>query len=213
MSCSSSRAWGSTRPSPLASRAYADNPEMWDSSFSSPVYQTAIAHFPEAYFPELLGMTLYLEWEAIYLPAMVKLYEYHGYSSLFYKLHVAIDMGKEWTNVSAKLPTPNKWVSKVLASKYAECTVYLTQQGRYDDDFNVYIFRTDDYGATWKSASGDLPRNNGSVRVVREDPVNTNLLFAGSEFGAYVSFDRGEHWSLLAANLPTVDHQPVLVLG
>lgn len=76
---------------PLASRAYADNPDIWDSSFSSPVYQTAIAHFPEAYFPELLGMTLYLEWEAIYLPAMVKLYEYHGYNSLFYRLHVAID--------------------------------------------------------------------------------------------------------------------------
>jgi hypothetical protein len=76
---------------PLASRAYADNRDIWDSSFSSPVYQTAIAHFPESYFPELLGMTLYLEWEAIFLPAMVKLYEYHGYSALFYRLHVAID--------------------------------------------------------------------------------------------------------------------------
>ncbi|MGH4014155.1 MAG: LodA/GoxA family CTQ-dependent oxidase [Pseudonocardiaceae bacterium] len=76
---------------PLASRAYADNPEIWDSSFSSPVYQTAVAQFPETYFPELLGMTLYLEWEAVYLPAMVKLYEYHGYNPLFYKLHVAID--------------------------------------------------------------------------------------------------------------------------
>jgi hypothetical protein len=76
---------------PLASRAYADNPEIWDSSFSSPVYQSAIAHFPEAYYPELLGMTLYLEWEAIFLPAIVKLYEYHGYNPLFYRLHVAID--------------------------------------------------------------------------------------------------------------------------
>jgi hypothetical protein len=55
------------------------------------VYQTAVAQFPETYFPELLGMTLYLEWEAVYLPAMVRLYEYHGYNPLFYKLHVAID--------------------------------------------------------------------------------------------------------------------------
>jgi L-Lysine epsilon oxidase N-terminal/L-lysine epsilon oxidase C-terminal domain/Iron-containing redox enzyme len=76
---------------PLASSAYSANPDIWDSSFSSPVYQTAIAHFPETYFPELLGMTLYLEWEAVYLPAMVKLYEYHGYNALFYRLHVAID--------------------------------------------------------------------------------------------------------------------------
>jgi hypothetical protein len=76
---------------PLTSRVYADNPDIWESSVSSPAYQTAIAHFPEDYFHELLGMTLYLEWEAVFLPAMVKLYEYHGYSALFYRLHVAID--------------------------------------------------------------------------------------------------------------------------
>ncbi|MGW0808176.1 LodA/GoxA family CTQ-dependent oxidase [Nonomuraea sp. NPDC002799] len=76
---------------PIASRAYADDPSIWDSSYISPVYQSAIAQFPETYAPELLGMTLYLEWEAIFLPAMVKLYDYHGYDPLFYQLHVAID--------------------------------------------------------------------------------------------------------------------------
>jgi L-Lysine epsilon oxidase N-terminal/L-lysine epsilon oxidase C-terminal domain/Iron-containing redox enzyme len=76
---------------PMASRAYADHPDLWDSSFESPVYQSAVAQFPERYAPELLGMTLYLEWEAVFLPAMVKLYEYHGHNPLFYKLHVAID--------------------------------------------------------------------------------------------------------------------------
>jgi hypothetical protein len=76
---------------PLNSRAYADHPDLWDASFSSPAYQSALAYFPETFYPEILGMTLYLEWEAIFLPAMVKLYEYHGYPSLFYRLHVAID--------------------------------------------------------------------------------------------------------------------------
>lgn len=76
---------------PLNSRAYADHPDLWDSSFSSPAYQSSAALFPENYYPELLGMTLYLEWEAVYLPAMVKLYEFHGYPSIFYRLHVAID--------------------------------------------------------------------------------------------------------------------------
>ena len=76
---------------PIASRAYADDPTLWDSSFVSPAYQSAIAQFPETYAPELLGMTLYLEWEAVFLPAMVKLYDYHGYNPLFYELHVAID--------------------------------------------------------------------------------------------------------------------------
>lgn len=76
---------------PIASRAYADHRDLWEASFSSPAYQAAVAQFPEAFFPELLGMTLYLEWEAIYLPAMVKLYTDHGYNPLFYRLHVAID--------------------------------------------------------------------------------------------------------------------------
>jgi hypothetical protein len=76
---------------PLNSRAYSENMDIWEGSFTSPSYQTAIAMFPEQFYPELLGMTLYLEWEAIYLPAMVKLYEYYGYNPLFYRLHVAID--------------------------------------------------------------------------------------------------------------------------
>jgi hypothetical protein len=76
---------------PIASRTYADNPEIWDASFSSPVYQLAIAHFPASYYPELLGMTLHLEWEAVSLTKMVKLYTAHGYNPLFYRLHVAID--------------------------------------------------------------------------------------------------------------------------
>lgn len=76
---------------PLDSAAYAQHPDLWEASFSSPAYQSAAALFPETFYPELLGMTLYLEWEAVYLPAMVKLYDYYGYSSLFYRLHVAID--------------------------------------------------------------------------------------------------------------------------
>jgi hypothetical protein len=76
---------------PINSEAYAHHPDLWAASFQSPVYQSSAALFPETFYPELLGMTLYLEWEAVYLPAMVKLYEYYGYPSLFYKLHVAID--------------------------------------------------------------------------------------------------------------------------
>ena len=76
---------------PLNSRAFAFHPDLWEASFVSPAYQSAAALFPETFYPELLGMTLYLEWEAIYLPAIVKLYRYFGYPSLFYDLHVAID--------------------------------------------------------------------------------------------------------------------------
>jgi len=121
-------------------------------------------------------------------------------------LQVTRDGGKTWKNVVSAVPGVPKgtYVSGLEASRTSAGTAYVVFDAHRANDFNAYIFRTDDYGATWKAASGDLPRNNGSVRVVREDPVNANLLFAGSEFGAYVSFDRGEHWSLLASNLPTV---------
>lgn len=75
----------------VKTKEYAQNPEIWDEMYSGSVYHTAISLFPETYYPELIGMTLYLEWEANDLQRMVDLYEYYGYSSLFYKLHVAID--------------------------------------------------------------------------------------------------------------------------
>lgn len=76
---------------PITSEAYATNPDLWDSSYSSPVYQHAISQFTDTYYPEILGMTLYLEWEANALEKQVKLYRYYGFTPLFYQLHVAID--------------------------------------------------------------------------------------------------------------------------
>src|SRR5262245_45327245 len=121
-------------------------------------------------------------------------------------LQVTRDGGKTWKNVVAGVPgiAKGSYVSGIEASRTAAGAAYVVFDTHRADDFKPYIFRTDDYGATWKPVSGDLPRNNGSVRVVREDPVNASLLFAGTEFGAYVSYDRGEHWLLLGANLPTV---------
>lgn len=75
----------------VKTKDYSDNEEIWDDMFSGSTYHTAISLFPETYYPEILGMTLFLEWEANELQRMVDLYEYYGYSSLFYKLHVAID--------------------------------------------------------------------------------------------------------------------------
>jgi photosystem II stability/assembly factor-like uncharacterized protein len=121
-------------------------------------------------------------------------------------LQVTRDGGKTWKNAAAAVPGVAKgsYVSGIEASRTAAGVAYVVFDTHRADDFKPYIFRTDDYGATWKSVAGDLPHNHGSVRVVREDPVNPNLLFAGTEFGAYVSYDRGEHWSLLGGNLPTV---------
>ena len=121
-------------------------------------------------------------------------------------LQVTRDGGKTWKNVADRVRGVPKGthVSGIEPSRTGAGAAYVVYDAHRANDFGAYIFATTDYGETWRSVSGDLPHNNGSVRVVREDPRNPNLLFAGTEFGAYASFDRGEHWTLLRSNLPTV---------
>ena len=68
---------------------------------------------------------------------------------------------------------------------------------------NTYLFVTEDYGKSWQSCVSDLPKNS-PVKGLREDPVNPNVLFAGTEFGAFYSYERGQHWHKLGNGLPTV---------
>jgi hypothetical protein len=97
---------------------------------------------------------------------------------------------------------PGKWVSRIVASQYDEATVYLTQNGKRDDDFTPYIWKSTDYGATWKSIVGNIPL--GPVNVIREDPTNAKILYVGTDVGVYVSLDGGASWAVLSAGLPTV---------
>lgn len=121
-------------------------------------------------------------------------------------LQVTRDDGKTWKNVVEKVPGVPKgtYVSRVLASRHAEGTVYATFDGHRSDDFKIYVFATTDYGESWKPLSDGIPNNNGIVNVIREHHRNPNLLFAGTEYGAYVSFDRGANWQKMKHNLPTV---------
>src|SRR5205814_1231523 len=121
-------------------------------------------------------------------------------------LQMTRDGGKTWKNVTDHVRGVPKgtYVSGIEASRLGAGAAYVVFDAHRANDFGAYILATTDYGESWKSVAGDLPHNNGSVRVVREDPRNTKLLFAGTEFGAYASFDRGEHWTLLKSNLPTV---------
>ena len=121
-------------------------------------------------------------------------------------LQVTRDGGKIWKNVALRMPGVPKgtYVSRVLASKYAEGTAYATFDGHRSDDYDVYIFVTTDFGETWKAIRKGIPDSAGTVHVVREHPRDANLLFAGTEFGLWVSWDRGANWTALKNNLPTV---------
>jgi len=121
-------------------------------------------------------------------------------------LQVTRDGGKTWKNVVSKVPGVPKgtYVSRVVASKTGEGAAFATFDGHRSDDYNIYLFSTTDYGETWKAIRNGIPDSAGSVHVIREHPRNTNLLFAGTEFGLWVSWDRGANWSALRNNFPTV---------
>jgi len=116
------------------------------------------------------------------------------------KLHVTMDGGKNWTDLTSVLPT-RKWVSRVVPSRHTDGTVYVTERGREDDDFAPYIYKSTDNGTTFTSIAANLPA--GPVNVIREDPTDPNILYIGTDFGAFVSTNGGRQWQVLGGNLPS----------
>ncbi len=112
--------------------------------------------------------------------------------------------GRDWSDLSDNVPgvARERHVSRVIASHFAEGTAYLALDRHRNDDRRPYLYRTSDYGATWKSLAADLPAE-GPVYVVRESSRNADLLLAGTEFGLFVSLDAGAHWRKYTG-LPTV---------
>ncbi|HEX9545466.1 MAG TPA: hypothetical protein VF955_09790, partial [Pyrinomonadaceae bacterium] len=120
-------------------------------------------------------------------------------------LQISRDGSRTWKNITANIPgvPKNTYVSRIVPSRYAEGSAYLTLDGHRADDYSTYVFITTDYGESWKTIKANLPAGV-TARVLREHPRNQNLLFLGTEFGAYVSFDRGARWTRLQGNFPMV---------
>ncbi len=123
------------------------------------------------------------------------------------RLHRSKDGGKTWTEIK-KGVHPDKWVSRVESSRFDMGTVYISQNGKRDDDFQVYIWKSTDYGDTWKDISGNIPI--GPVNVIREDPIDKNILYVGTDIGVYVSLDGGESYSVLGDLPSTYVHDLVI---
>jgi len=117
------------------------------------------------------------------------------------RLYVSIDDGKEFTELTERLPK-KQWIATVVASQHDEATVYVAQQGRYDEDFAPRIYRSTDYGRTFRSIAGNIP--GGPINMIREDPVTPNVLYAANDFGVYVTTNGGARWEVLGGNLPSV---------
>ncbi|QNJ97324.1 WD40/YVTN/BNR-like repeat-containing protein [Constantimarinum furrinae] len=116
-------------------------------------------------------------------------------------VHVSRDAGGNWVNISNTFPK-DLWVSRVIASQHKLERVYVTLNGYRWDDFKPYVFVSENYGQSWKNINGNLPAS--PVNVIKEDPVNENILYLGADNGAYVSFNRGESWEVFNEGLPNV---------
>jgi len=124
-------------------------------------------------------------------------------------VHVTRDGGKHWTNVTKNFPNLPPWgtVSNIEPSRYSAGAAYIAIDLHQMNDRNAYVFKTEDYGATWKRiVSGIPPDMFGYAHFIREDPVKKGLLYLGTENAVYVSWDDGGHWVPLQSNLP---HVPV----
>jgi photosystem II stability/assembly factor-like uncharacterized protein len=118
-------------------------------------------------------------------------------------IQVSRDGGATWGNVASRVPGVPKliYVSRLTPSAFAEGTVYAAFDGHRSDDFKPWVYVSTDFGDTWRSISSNLPA--GSVYVIKEDPKNQNLLYVGTEFGLFVSIDRGANWTRWKG-MPTV---------
>ncbi len=113
--------------------------------------------------------------------------------------------GSLWTNTRKNIiEVPDGiWASKIEASNHKKSRAYVSFDGHRSDHFGTYIYKTEDYGRTWDKITNGIDRNE-VIRVIKEDPKNPNLIFAGTETGVWFTLDRGEHWSRLKLNMPTV---------
>jgi photosystem II stability/assembly factor-like uncharacterized protein len=129
------------------------------------------------------------------------------------RVQVTRDDGESWTDVTGALEAAgfpsHYWVTRVVPSSDDPATAFVTVTGFHRDDFRPFVFRTDDYGATWRSVSPDIEK--GSANVLVQDRVNPDLLFLGTDHGLFVSLTGGEAWTPFQANMPVVPVRDLVI--
>jgi len=123
------------------------------------------------------------------------------------KIHVSKDGGVSWQLISDNLPQ-NLWVSRVVASQHKKERVYATLNGYRNDNFNSYVFVSEDFGNTWTSISNGLSQ---AVNVIVEDSANENILYVGTDNGLFISLDKGITWQDFSNEMPKVAVHDVVV--
>ncbi len=115
--------------------------------------------------------------------------------------------GEEWIRLDEGLP--EKWASRLIASKHDQNTVYLAMSGFRQDDFSAYLYRSPDAGETWDSIVSNLPAE--TINVITEDPQDPRVLYVGTDLGVLVTLNGGGHWNSLSSSLPTTPVHDLVV--
>ncbi len=116
------------------------------------------------------------------------------------RTHLTMDGGKTWTELATELPR-GKFIAELVASRWDKPTVYMAQNGKREDDYAPYLWKSTDYGKTWTSIAAGIPL--GPINTIREDPKNADVLYVGTDNAVYVSLDRGATWNPMVTDLPS----------
>ena len=126
-------------------------------------------------------------------------------------IHLTLDGGKTWQNVTPTGVSDWSRVSMIEASRFDPAVAYAAVDRHRVDNYKPYIYRTRDYGKTWQPITTGIAST--SVNAIRQDTQRNGLLFAGTELGIYVSFDDGDHWQPLQLNMPVTSIRDVTIHG
>ncbi len=121
------------------------------------------------------------------------------------QVHITRDGGENWLNVSHNIPELPEWgtISNIEVSRHSEGSAYITVDLHHQGNFDPYVYKTKDYGQTWKLISATVPKSVHSfAHVIKEDPKKEGMLYLGVDNGIYISHDDGAHWMRLKNNLP-----------
>ncbi len=136
-------------------------------------------------------------------------------------VQITRDGGKSWQNVVKNIPDlpPNTWCPHIEASKFDASVAYAVFDDHRRSNWKTYVYKTEDYGRHWKSLTKNDPTKQtkssidrwGFAHTIEQDPVDKDLLYLGTEFGLYISFDDGENWMKWTHGLPTVPVRALIV--
>ncbi|WP_438710641.1 VPS10 domain-containing protein [Aquimarina muelleri] len=123
-------------------------------------------------------------------------------------VYVTKNSGGSWSKISGSFPK-DLWVSRVIASSHKKERVYVTLNGYRWDNFTPYVYVSEDYGQNWKNIGSTLPIS--AINVIKEDLDNENVLYLGTDNGAYVSLDKGTTWQVFSKGLPNVAVHDIVI--